>query len=76
MFDRVLNRLAGFSCFVKISQTFLFYSKITRKDISNPASNYLFKVNNKDTSRSGVFIVDFEHISHFVVVFLLLTLSR
>ena len=49
MFDRVLNRLAGFSCFVKISQTFLFYSKITRKDISNPASNYLFKVNNRNT---------------------------
>ena len=26
--------------------------------------------------RSGVFIVDFEHISHLVLVFLLLTLSR
>ena len=26
--------------------------------------------------RSGVFIVNFEHISHFVLVFLLLTLSR
>ena len=26
--------------------------------------------------RSGVFIVDFEHISHFSLVFLLLTLSR
>ena len=26
--------------------------------------------------RSGVFIVNFEHISHLVLVFLLLTLSR
>ena len=38
----------------------------------------MFKVNNKDTKttqwrRSGVFIVNFEHISHLVLVFLLLT---
>ena len=34
----------------------------------------MFKVNNKDTKRrSGVFIIDFEHISHPVPVFLLLT---
>ena len=26
--------------------------------------------------RSGVFIVNFEHVSHLVLVFLLLTLSR
>ena len=31
----------------------------------------MFKVNNKD-----IFIVNFEYISHFVLVFLLLTLSR
>ena len=41
----------------------------------------MFKVNNKDTkmtpwSCSGIFIVNFEHISHFVPVFLLLILSR
>ena len=44
-----------------------------------PAGNYIFKVNNRNTSfwrRSGVFIVNFEHISHLVLVFLLLTLSR
>ena len=49
------------------------------------AGNYMFKVNNKDTRktpwrRSGLFIVNFEYISHFVLVFLwsivLLTLSR
>ena len=34
----------------------------------------MFKVNNKDTS-SGVFFVNFEHISHLVLVFLLLTLN-
>ena len=41
----------------------------------------MFKVNNKDTRRrqwrrSGVFIVNFEHISHPILVFPLLTLSR
>ena len=35
-----------------------------------------FKINNKDTNSSGVFIVNFEHIPHLVLVFLLLTLSR
>ena len=42
----------------------------------------MFKFKNKDTRerlqwrRSGVFIVNFEHISHFVLVFLMLTLSK
>ena len=41
----------------------------------------MFKVNNKDTKmtpwrRSGVFIVNYEHISHLVLVFLLLTVNR
>ena len=35
----------------------------------------MVKVNNKDT-RTGVFIVNFEHISYLVLVFLLLILSR
>ena len=40
----------------------------------------MLKVNNKDTRktpsrRSDVFIVNFEHISHIVLVFLLLTLD-
>ena len=41
----------------------------------------MFKVKNKDTRerrqwrRSCVFMVNFEHISHFVLVFLLLTLN-
>ena len=34
----------------------------------------MFKVNNKDSS--GVFIVNFEHISYLAQVFLLLTLNR
>ena len=39
----------------------------------------MFKVNNKDTRikiwyRSGIFIVNFEHISHLVLLFPLLTL--
>ena len=36
----------------------------------------MFKVNNKARRRSGVSIVNFEHISHLVLVFLLLTLNR
>ena len=55
-----------------------------------PAGIYLLKVNNRNTRtrceicskltiktrrRSGVFIVNFEHFSHLVLVFLLLTLN-
>ena len=39
----------------------------------------MFKVNNKvnrTTRRSGIFIDDFEHISHLVLLFLLLTLRK
>ena len=41
----------------------------------------MFKVNNKSTRRrqwrrSGGFIVNFEHISHFFLVFLLLTFNK
>ena len=35
----------------------------------------MFQVNNKDTSQSGVFTVNVEHISHMVVVLLLLPLK-
>ena len=52
-----------------------------RKDY--PAGNYMFKVNDRNTrktfeicSKLGVFIVNFEHISQFVLVFLLLTLCK
>ena len=36
----------------------------------------MFKVNNKDTRRFVVFIVNIERISHLVLVFLLLTSTR
>ena len=37
----------------------------------------MFKVNDKDSwRRSGVFFVNFEHISHLVLVFLFLTFNR
>ena len=35
----------------------------------------MFKVKNKDRCRSGIFTVNFEHISHLVLLFLLLTLN-
>ena len=46
-----------------------------------PNRSYMFKVSNKNIRIrceicSGVFIVNFEHISQLVPVFLLLTLSR
>ena len=62
-----------------------FKSLITNKNRNFPAGNYMFKVNNRNTRtrceicywcRSGVFIVNCEHISPLVLVFLLLTLSR
>ena len=59
--------------------------------IQYPVGIYLLKINNRNTSarceicskltikipgrRSGIFIVKFEHISHLVLVFLLLTLN-
>ena len=36
----------------------------------------MFKGNSKDWRRSGIFNVNFEHILHLVLVFLLLTLSK
>ena len=70
------------------SQVFMLYifNGIT------PVGNYMFKVNNRNTRtkceicskltidtterRYCVFIVNFEHVSHLVLVFLLLTLCR
>ena len=64
--------------------------EITLED-TNPASNYMFQVNFKNTrtrceicskltmkipERRHIFIVNFEHISHPVLLFLLLTLSK
>ena len=40
--------------------------------IYDPAGNFMFKVNDRNTRTR----VNFEHISHLVPVFLLLTLSR
>ena len=36
----------------------------------------MFKVNNKNTKTFGVFIVNFEYISHHLLLFLLLTLKK
>ena len=53
-----------------------------------PVGNYMFKVNNRNTRTkcerisnmffvfNMFFIVNFEHISHLALVFVLLTLSR
>ena len=58
----------------------IYMLKVNNKN-TRTRCNYMFKVNNEDTRakrqwrRSGVFIVNFEHISHLVLVFLLLTLN-
>ena len=77
-----------------MTPTLLLY--VTGIELTYPADNYMFKLNNKNTRtrceicsklttktperrnwrRPGVFVVNFEHISHLVLVFLLLTLSR
>ena len=65
--------------------------QINKEATRNPAGIYVLKVNNRNTGKrcevcskltiktpelcSGVFIIKFEHISHFVLVFLLLTLN-
>ena len=59
----------------------LWFSEPKYLQRSTPAGKYMFKVNNRNTQwrqwlRSGVFIVNFEHISHLILVFLLLTLSK
>ena len=49
-------------------------STIKKKKVRN-----MFKENNKNagaTSLSGAFIVNFEHLSHLFLVFLLLTLNK
>ena len=44
-------------------------------EITIPVGIYLLKVNNRNWRCSGVFIVNFEHISYQVLVFQLLTLN-
>ena len=39
-------------------------------------SKLTIKIQNDARRRSGIFIVNFEHVSHLVLVLLLLTLSR
>ena len=44
-----------------------------------PANIYLFKANNRNIKtrrRSGVFLVNFEHILHLFLAFLLLILKK
>ena len=73
----------NYSRFIAVS---CFRSKLNHRYLtgSYPARIYLLKVNNRNTRtkcelrqwrRSGVFIVNFEHISNLVLVSLLLTLN-
>ena len=72
--------LISSQCFFHIETTYLICMT------NYPANVYLFKANSRNTIKRcdtcskltsfGVFIVNFEHISHLSLVFLLLTLSK
>ena len=68
------------SCSTVIENTVYYFLHCPNFSIArNPANIYLFKVNNRRRTTSlacGVFIVNFEDISHLFLVFLLLTLNR
>ena len=70
-----LSRLA-----IKQAQSAITCSKLTIETLEQGVK-YVLKLMIKTPERrhwrrSGIFIVNFEHISHLVLVFLLLTLSR
>ena len=89
-FSAALNKsiILPFYCIFWNLVYFLLLSTLKLSQISNvlslmrttPAGNYMLKVNNRKTrTKSEIcskLIVNFEHISHLVLVFLLLTLSR
>ena len=54
------------------SQPLFTCSKLTKETLEQSVKY----VRTQQWRRSGIFIVNFEHISHLVVVFILLTLSR
>ena len=63
----------------RLNQQTFALSKSTIKTLNKGVN--MFKVNNKDTEkrqlrRSGVFIVNFEHISNLFLEFLLLPLNK
>ena len=70
---------------IMFRQLELFLRNSGMKTGLNSAVNYMFKVNKRNAKTRceicseliiGVFIVNFEHTSHLVLVFLLLTLNR
>ena len=74
---------------VMVIEVNLFELFVRQLGESNPSGNYMFKFINRNTRTrceicskltikipDGIFIVNFEHISHLVLVFLLLTFSR
>ena len=63
----------------QVLDLFESYTLSNKSNTSSPVDIYLLKFNIRNTRtrrRSSVFIVNFEHISHLVLVLLLLTLSR
>ena len=87
--DQILNIICSDNTFA-CNTTFV--SECSWEDIKEgiivyPASNYMLKVNNRNTRtrceiclkltiKTTVFIVNFEHIFHLILLSLLLTLSR
>ena len=72
-----------FTCFYQTTETRENMFKVKTWSRENMFKRWnMFKVNNKNTKttrhwrHSGVFIVNFEHISHLFLVLLLLTLDK
>ena len=60
-----------------ISYQQYFIIKVWEYSCHYPVGIYMFKVNNRNAwHHSGFFNVNFEHISHLALVFLLLTLGK
>ena len=81
----MLNFASGILIYMVLLNPFLFTQpafyllKVNNKNTRTKCeicSKLTIKIPERGRRRSGVFIVNFGHISHFVLVFLLLTLSR
>ena len=82
-----LSRQSSRSDKIKKIDTILFDYPLSKTEVNVPVGNYMFKVSNRNTRtrweicskltiKTPKRIVNFEHVSHLVLVFLLLTLSR
>ena len=74
-YDQTFLTNRGLLSILLSTQSGITYSKLTTETLKTVWNE--FKFNSKDIRATpGVFIVNFKHISHLVLVFLLSTLNR